>query len=75
MTAVMMVESTVAAQARCRDCAHRDTDRAGLESLIPGLSSLGSAFGASVGDSRLCRFHDRLVSPDDQCSEFAPLRA
>jgi hypothetical protein len=51
----------------CASCVHRDPSRAALESSIPGLSSLGSGFGASVGESRLCRLHDRLVSPGDAC--------
>ncbi|CAM2138799.1 conserved protein of unknown function [Pararobbsia alpina] len=70
----MKVEPVQTLEARCRDCVHRASDRAGLESLIPGLSSLGSAFGASVGESRLCRIHDRLVSPDDHCGQFTPAR-
>ncbi|WP_413730317.1 hypothetical protein [Sodalis sp. RH22] len=42
-----------------------------MERKVPGLSALGSAFGASLGDSRLCLHHDRLVSPDDHCAAFA----
>lgn len=56
--------------ARCGDCRYRVVDRAQLEILIPGLSSLGSAFGASVSESRLCARHDRLVSPNDRCADF-----
>ncbi|MFM0295480.1 MULTISPECIES: hypothetical protein [Paraburkholderia] len=40
---------------------------------MPGLSVLGSAFGASVADSRLCRLHDQLVSPADACPRFEPI--
>jgi hypothetical protein len=54
----------------CANCKHRDPSRAALESSIPGLSSLGSGFGASVGESRLCRLHDRLVSPGDACLQY-----
>ncbi|CAB3779945.1 hypothetical protein LMG28138_00937 [Pararobbsia alpina] len=54
----------------CASCTHRDPSRAALESSIPGLSSLGSGFGASVGESRLCRLHDRLVSPGDACAHY-----
>jgi hypothetical protein len=54
----------------CEACTHRLTERASLETAIPGLTSLGSGFGASVAESRLCREHDRLVSPDDSCSRF-----
>jgi hypothetical protein len=55
----------------CRNCRHCEHDRRVLETTIPGLSSFGSAFGASVGESRLCRLHDRLVSPRDSCAQFS----
>jgi hypothetical protein len=44
-----------------------------LEQSIPGLAIFGSAFGASVADSRLCRLHDQLVSPGDACPQFEPI--
>ncbi|RKP59334.1 hypothetical protein D7S86_00490 [Pararobbsia silviterrae] len=59
------------APGRCGDCAHRSANRADLEALIPGLASLGSGFGASVAESRLCMLHDRLVSPNDACGRFS----
>ncbi len=59
-----------AAPHSCASCAHRDPSRAALEASIPGLSSLGSGFGASVGESRLCKLHDRLVSPSDVCAHY-----
>lgn len=55
---------------RCADCRHREHDRAALERAVPGLAVFGSAFGASVGVSRLCRRHDRLTSPHDHCAAF-----
>ena len=55
----------------CGRCRHRVDDRQVLETEIPGLSAFGSAFGASVGTTRLCRRHDRLVSPHDACGDFA----
>ncbi|WP_413737386.1 hypothetical protein ACL2XP_04605 [Sodalis sp. RH21] len=59
--------------ARCRHCRFCRHDRASLESEIPGLAALGSAFGASLGDSRLCGRHDRLISPGDSCRDFSPV--
>ncbi len=56
---------------RCERCRFCLRDRGGTERLIPGLAMLGSAFGASIGDSRLCSQHDRLVSPNDSCPAFA----
>ncbi|SAL40532.1 hypothetical protein AWB64_04315 [Caballeronia sordidicola] len=55
----------------CRNCRHREHDRAALEAMIPGLGSFGSAFGASLGESRLCRLRDQLVSPRDSCAQFS----
>ncbi|MBN3726868.1 hypothetical protein [Burkholderia sp. Ac-20379] len=56
--------------ARCGRCVHRADDRALLEARIGGLASFGSAYGESVGDSRLCLKLDRLVSPGDACRGF-----
>jgi hypothetical protein len=33
-----------------------------LEQRIAGLASFGSAYGGSVGESRLCLRHDRLTA-------------
>ncbi|SAK84601.1 hypothetical protein AWB76_05858 [Caballeronia temeraria] len=54
----------------CRRCRHWADDRALLEKRIAGLASLGSAYGASVGASRLCLRHDRLTMPRDGCIAF-----
>jgi hypothetical protein len=54
----------------CRDCRHCEHDRRVMEAAIPGLGSFGSAYGASIGDSRLCRLRDQLVSPRDSCPQF-----
>ncbi|WP_240975741.1 hypothetical protein [Paraburkholderia aromaticivorans] len=45
-----------------------------MEQDVPGLAVFGSAFGASVADSRLCRLHDQLVSPGDACAQFEPIQ-
>jgi hypothetical protein len=58
----------------CGACRHCEHDRHVLEAAIPGLISFGSGFGASVGETRLCRRHDRLISPNDSCGEFEPCR-
>ncbi|WP_458069546.1 hypothetical protein [Rhodanobacter sp. BL-MT-08] len=59
--------------ARCADCRHGLNDRQAIEQRISGLAVFGSAYGASIGSSRLCVLHDRLVSPDDGCARFKPL--
>jgi hypothetical protein len=57
---------------RCASCRYRADDRHSLEQSIPGLTVFSSGFGASVAESRLCRLHDQLVSPDDSCAQFSP---
>jgi len=56
---------------RCADCCHRLDDRQAIEQRVSGLTVFGSAYGASIGESRLCVLHDRLVSPDDRCARFS----
>ena len=58
---------------RCADCHHRLDDRQAIERRVSGLAVFGSAYGASIGESRLCVLHDRLVSPDDRCARFSVL--
>ncbi|MFL9986192.1 hypothetical protein P0D72_26155 [Paraburkholderia sediminicola] len=58
---------------RCANCRYRAEDRHSLEQSIPGLAVFSSGFGASVADSRLCRLHDQLVSPDDACAQYDPI--
>ncbi len=65
---------TGAPRSVCAACRHCEQDRHVLESMIPGLTSFSSGFGASVGETRLCRLHDQLISPGDSCSEFEAVR-
>ncbi|PMS34878.1 hypothetical protein [Trinickia symbiotica] len=54
----------------CTACRYWSSARSSLEASIPGLTSLGSAFGASAADTRVCRLHDRLTAPRDGCRSF-----
>jgi hypothetical protein len=56
--------------AHCANCEHWAQARDVLEARIAGLASFGSAFGASVGESRLCVQLDRLTMPEDRCGAF-----
>lgn len=58
----------------CGGCRYRSENRNSLEQDIPGLTVFSSAFGASVADSRICRLHDQLVSPDDACARYEPIQ-
>jgi hypothetical protein len=63
-------DAETTASACCAACQHRAGDRQVLEQRIAGLVVFSSGFGASVASSRLCRLHDRLVSPRDTCGHF-----
>jgi len=56
---------------RCAGCRYRADDRHSIEQSIPGLAVFSSGFGASVATTRPCMLHDRFVSPDDACNQFA----
>jgi hypothetical protein len=57
--------------ASCERCMHRLEDQRVLEQRMPGLTSFGSAYGASIAASRLCVLHDCWVSPEDSCARFS----
>jgi hypothetical protein len=69
--AISLAQGEQAAGLRCADCRHRLDDRLAIEQRVSGLAVFGSAYGASIGLSRLCVLHDRLVSPDDRCGQFS----
>lgn len=62
--------AAVAPRAACGNCRHAVRGGALMERAIPGLAVFSSGFGASIGDSGLCKRHDRLVSPADHCAQF-----
>lgn len=59
--------------ARCERCRFRRDDPRQTEQRVPGLTSFGSAYGASIAASALCEVHDCWVSPRDTCSKFEPV--
>ena len=61
----------VASPRVCGHCRHALSGGAALEQEIPGLSTLGSGFGSSVGSNLLCQLHGQLVDPADDCPRFA----
>jgi len=63
----------LAVEPACAGCRHRLDDRRLTEQRVAGLAVFGSAYGASIGGSRLCVLHDRWVSPNDFCVRFSPL--
>lgn len=59
--------------ARCEHCRFRRDDPRVTEKRVPGLTSFGSAYGASIAASALCEVHDCWVSPRDTCERFSPM--
>lgn len=59
--------------AHCEDCRFRRYDPRVTERRVPGLTSFGSAYGASIATSALCELHDCWVSPKDTCRRFEPV--
>ena len=45
-------------------------ERFRVERGVAGIVVLGSAYGSSIADIRLCTAHDRFVSPQDACCAF-----
>ncbi len=58
----------------CQSCRHFDDDPASLESQLPGIRALGSAYGSSMGRAGICRVTDRLMDPipAESCPHFEP---
>lgn len=60
-------------KAACLNCRFFLQQGHEIEKQIPGLASLGSAFGAHIGNSKLCTQHDCLTSSHDSCQQFQAL--
>ena len=55
---------------RCADCRYFVSAPALLEARLPGLPSLGSAYGAVRGDDGLCDRHQRYLRSSSGCAQF-----
>lgn len=56
----------------CRACVHFRNDPAYLEAIFSGYSTLSSAWGSTRAEDGLCLRHDRYLSADAGCCDFAP---
>jgi len=54
----------------CRRCAYFRNDPAYLETVLPGLTSFGSAHASVRGDDGLCCRHGRYRNARSSCSAF-----
>jgi hypothetical protein len=58
------------ATGRCAGCAHFEADPALVETALPGLKSLASAYSSVSAGAGLCVLHDLIVSPWKGCGDF-----
>jgi len=59
------------ATAQCRNCRHFRNDPGYLETILPGLTSLSSGYGAVRADDGVCLLHDRYLRATNSCSDFS----
>jgi hypothetical protein len=57
---------------RCLSCRHFRNDARYLESVFKGMTILSSAYGSTRSNDGICLLHDRYLSADACCDEFAP---
>ena len=55
----------------CADCRHFRNGPAQLEALLPGLRSLGSAYGSVRGSDGVCELHQRYLRASSRCDAHA----
>jgi hypothetical protein len=56
----------------CRQCEKFIIAPDELESLIPGLNIVSSAYGSVRADTGYCKFKDVFLVPTPACPEFKP---
>ena len=61
------------AAASCAGCHHFVTGPAELESLLPGMNTLGSAYGSVRDSDGLCQHHQRYLRATCLCPQYQPL--
>jgi hypothetical protein len=57
----------------CRQCAHFVTDPGELETIIPGLNIVSSAYGSVRADTAYCKSRDIFLTSIIICPAFKPL--
>lgn len=59
----------------CRHCRHFVVEPGELETLIPGLNIVSSAYGSVRADTAYCQFKDMFLLSTAACPGFEPLPA
>jgi hypothetical protein len=62
----------VSATASCAGCRYFTNKPAELESLLPGLNALGSAYGSVRDSDGLCERHQRYLRASCRCPDHRP---
>ena len=57
-------------QSECKDCHYSVMRPDALESAIPGLNILSSAYGSVRGETGLCLRHEKFVTASSTCVDF-----
>jgi len=57
-------------QSECKNCQYSVMRPDALETAIPGLNILSSAYGSVRGKTGLCRRHDQFVTANSTCADF-----
>jgi hypothetical protein len=70
-----MTQHRTNSDASCRNCWHFRNDPEFLEATFKGLSAMSSAWGSVRAEDGICQKHDRYLSPDAFCADFAPVTA
>ena len=58
-------------QPSCLKCRYFNNAPGEVETALPGLSSLSSAYAAVRADDGLCAVHERYVAASSVCPAFA----
>jgi hypothetical protein len=58
----------------CRTCRHFFNASPAIESALPGLSSLSSAYAAVRAEDGVCSMHDRYIAAESVCGSHAARR-
>jgi hypothetical protein len=69
--------SMAAHAAACGNCRHFFNASPAIESALPGLSSLSSAYASVRADDGVCSLHDRYIAAESLCASHAsrPVKA
>ena len=67
----MITAAPATCKRECRFCRHFRNDARFLEASFPGLTSMSSGYGSVRADDGICLRHDRYLSAESSCRDFA----